>query len=150
MLVRMVNTVTVLYINWQGCLRSRLMSQLARHLLLWSQMQCKSQRAVHILVIHILNRAANVLSRQLTFGYVRNPRSLIEGTETLCPHATILNHHWQPGTSSQLKVQCVTVKLLILLIIKYNKITIKFNNKNECFSITSRRAVMCELNLVKV
>ncbi len=31
-------------------------------------------------------------------GYVRNPRSLMEGTETLCPHATILNHRWLPGT----------------------------------------------------
>ncbi len=28
----MVNTATILYINWQGCLWSRRMSQLARHL----------------------------------------------------------------------------------------------------------------------
>ncbi len=35
-------------------------------------------------------------------GYVRNPRSLIEGSETLCPHATILNHRWLPGTRSRL------------------------------------------------
>ncbi len=25
-------------------------------------------------------------------------RALVEGTETLCPHATILNHRWLPGT----------------------------------------------------
>ncbi len=31
-------------------------------------------------------------------GYVRNPRSLME----LCPHATILNHRWLPGTRSRL------------------------------------------------
>ncbi|XDV37913.1 hypothetical protein PO909_007437 [Leuciscus waleckii] len=36
-LVRTDNTVTVAYINRQGCLRSRLMSQLARHLLLESE-----------------------------------------------------------------------------------------------------------------
>ncbi len=35
-------------------------------------------------------------------GYVHNPRSLMEGTETLCPHATILNHRWLPGTRSRL------------------------------------------------
>ncbi len=26
----------------------------------------------------------------------------MEGTETLCPHATILNHRWLPGTHSRL------------------------------------------------
>lgn len=41
------------------------MSQLARHLLLWSQTWLKSLRAVHI--PGELNRAASVLSRQLTF-----------------------------------------------------------------------------------
>ncbi len=35
-------------------------------------------------------------------GYVRNPHSLMEGTETLCHHATILTHRWFPGTRSQL------------------------------------------------
>ncbi len=35
-------------------------------------------------------------------GYVCNPHSLMEGTETLCPHATILNHRWLPGTHSRL------------------------------------------------
>ncbi len=39
-LVRSDNTATVAYINHQGGLRSRRMSQLARHLLLWSQ-KCK-------------------------------------------------------------------------------------------------------------
>ncbi len=38
-------------------------------------------------------------------GYVRNPRSLMEGTETLCPHASILNHRWLPGTRSRLSVK---------------------------------------------
>ncbi len=41
------------------------MSQLARHLLLWSHTQFKSLRAVHI--PGKLNRAADALSRQLTF-----------------------------------------------------------------------------------
>ncbi len=41
------------------------MSQLARHLLLWSHTQFKSLRAVHI--PGQLNRAADALSRQLTF-----------------------------------------------------------------------------------
>ncbi len=35
-------------------------------------------------------------------GYVCNPHSLMEGTEALCPHATILNHRWLPGTRSRL------------------------------------------------
>ncbi len=52
-------------VHWQGFLRSRRMSQLARHLLLWSQTQRKSLRAVHIL--GKLNHAAEGLSRQLTF-----------------------------------------------------------------------------------
>ncbi len=38
------------------------------------------------------------ITRSDRLGYVRNPRSLMEGTETLCPHATILNHRWLPGT----------------------------------------------------
>ncbi len=41
------------------------MTQLTRHLLLWSQTRCKSLPAIHI--PGELNRAANVLSRQLTF-----------------------------------------------------------------------------------
>ncbi len=47
-LVRTDNTVAVSYINRLGGLRSHRMSQLAHHLLLWSHMQFKSLRAVHI------------------------------------------------------------------------------------------------------
>ncbi|KAI2650818.1 Transposon Ty3-G Gag-Pol polyprotein [Labeo rohita] len=47
-LVRSDNTVTVAYINHQGGVRSFRMSQLARHLLLWSQHRLKSLRATHI------------------------------------------------------------------------------------------------------
>ncbi len=61
-LVRSDNTATVAYINHQGGLRSRRMSQLARHLLLWSQKHLRSLRAVH--VSGELNRAADELSRQ--------------------------------------------------------------------------------------
>ncbi|KAL0175185.1 hypothetical protein M9458_031153, partial [Cirrhinus mrigala] len=42
------NTATVAYINHQGGVRSFRMSQLARHLLLWSQHRLKSLRATHI------------------------------------------------------------------------------------------------------
>ncbi|KAL0153324.1 hypothetical protein M9458_051362, partial [Cirrhinus mrigala] len=63
-LVRTDNTATVAYINRQGGLRSRRISQLARHLLLWSQTRLKSLRAVHI--PGELNRAADQLSRQPT------------------------------------------------------------------------------------
>ncbi|KAL0148832.1 hypothetical protein M9458_055841 [Cirrhinus mrigala] len=62
-LVRTENTATVAYINHQGFYACR-MSQLARHLLLWSQTRLKSLRAVHI--PGELNRAANALSQQLT------------------------------------------------------------------------------------
>ncbi len=61
-LVRSDNTATVAYINHQGGLRSSRMSQLTRHLLLWSQKHLRSLRAVH--VPGELNRAANELSRQ--------------------------------------------------------------------------------------
>ncbi len=47
-LVRPDNTATVAYINRQGGLRSRRMSQLARHLLLWSRKHLRSLRAIHI------------------------------------------------------------------------------------------------------
>ncbi|KAL0160772.1 hypothetical protein M9458_044497, partial [Cirrhinus mrigala] len=63
-LVRTDNTATVAYINRQGGLRSRRMSQLARHLLLWSQTRLKSLRAVHI--PGELNCAADQLSQQPT------------------------------------------------------------------------------------
>ncbi len=55
------NTATVAYINRQGGLRSRGMSQLARHLLLWSQKHLRSLRAIH--VPGVLNRVADELSR---------------------------------------------------------------------------------------
>jgi hypothetical protein len=61
-LVRSDSTATVAYINRQGGLRSRRMSQLARHLLLWSQKHLRSLRAVFI--PGLLNRAADELSRQ--------------------------------------------------------------------------------------
>ncbi len=61
-LVRTDNTATVAYINHQGDLRSRRLSQLARHLLLWSLKHLRSLRAVHI--PGELNRAADELSRQ--------------------------------------------------------------------------------------
>ncbi len=60
-LVRTDNTATVAYINRQGGLRSRCMSQLARHLLLWSQKHLRSLRAIH--VPGVLNRVADELSR---------------------------------------------------------------------------------------
>ncbi len=65
MLVRTDNTAAVSYINRLGGLRLHHMSQLARHLLLWSHMQLKSLRTVNI--PGELNRSADVLSRQLTF-----------------------------------------------------------------------------------
>ncbi len=61
-LVRTDNTATVVYINHQGSLRSCRMSQLTRHLLLWSQKHLRSLCAVH--VPGELNRAADELSRQ--------------------------------------------------------------------------------------
>ncbi len=61
-LVRTDNTATVAYINHQGGLRSRRLSQLARHLLLWSQKHLRSLRAIHI--PGELNCAADELSRQ--------------------------------------------------------------------------------------
>ncbi len=45
-LVRMDNIATIAYINRQGCLHSRCMLQLARHLLLWSQKHLRSLRQV--------------------------------------------------------------------------------------------------------
>ncbi|KAI2667192.1 ORF V: Enzymatic polyprotein [Labeo rohita] len=63
-LVRTDSTTTIAYINHQGGLRSRRMSQLARHLLLWSQTRLKLLRAIHI--PGELNRAADQLSRQST------------------------------------------------------------------------------------
>ncbi len=64
-LVRTDNTAAVSYINRLGGIRSSRMSHLARHLLLWSHTQLKSLHAAHI--PGKLNRAADALSRQLTF-----------------------------------------------------------------------------------
>ncbi len=61
-LVRTDNSAAVSYINRMGGIRSRRMSRLARHLLLWSHTQLKSLRAVHI--PGELNRAADALSQQ--------------------------------------------------------------------------------------
>ncbi len=61
-LVRTDNTATVAYINHQGRLCSHYMSQLAHHLLLWTQKHLRSLRAVH--VPGKLNRAADELSHQ--------------------------------------------------------------------------------------
>ncbi len=60
-LVRTDNTATAAYINRQGGLHSRHMSQLAPHLLLWSPKHLRLFRAIHI--PGLLNRAANELSR---------------------------------------------------------------------------------------
>ncbi len=60
-LVRTDSTATIAYINRQGGLRSRRMSQLARHHLLWSRMHLRSLRAIHI--PGLLNRTADELSR---------------------------------------------------------------------------------------
>ncbi len=60
-LVRTDNTAILAYINQQGGLRSRHMSQLARHLLLWSLKHLRSLRAIHI--PGVFNRAADELSR---------------------------------------------------------------------------------------
>ncbi|KAI2655623.1 Transposon Ty3-G Gag-Pol polyprotein [Labeo rohita] len=65
-LVRSDNTATVAYINHQGGVRSFRMSQLARHLLLWSQHRLKSLRATHI--PGEANRMADSLSRQVSLG----------------------------------------------------------------------------------
>ncbi len=64
-LVRTDNTAAVSYINRMGGIRSSRMSQLARHLFLWSHTRLKTLRAV--LIPGELNRAADALSRQLTF-----------------------------------------------------------------------------------
>ncbi len=60
-LIRTDSTATVAYINRQGGLRSRRMSQLVRHLLLWSGKHLRSLRAIHI--PGLLNRTADELSR---------------------------------------------------------------------------------------
>lgn len=56
MLVRMDNTATIAYINQKVGVRTRCMSQLTHHLLLWSQHRLKSLHATHILVTSTLLR----------------------------------------------------------------------------------------------
>ncbi len=82
-LVRSDNTATVAYINHQDGLHSRRMSQLARHLLLWSRKHLRSLRAVH--VPGELNRAADELSRQhaLPGAMATPPRGTPADLETL-------------------------------------------------------------------
>ncbi|KAL0152396.1 hypothetical protein M9458_052119, partial [Cirrhinus mrigala] len=63
-LVHSDNTATVAYINHQGGVCSFRMSQLARHLLLWSQHRLRSLRATHI--SGDFNRVADSLSRQIS------------------------------------------------------------------------------------
>ncbi len=60
-LVSTDNTATIAYINRQGGLHSRCMSQLARHLLLWSLKHLRSLRVIHIPGLH--KRAADKLSQ---------------------------------------------------------------------------------------
>ncbi|KAI2647961.1 ORF V: Enzymatic polyprotein [Labeo rohita] len=65
-LVQSDNTATVAYINHQGGVRSFRMSQLARHLLLWSQHRLRSLCATHI--PGEANCMADSLSRQVSLG----------------------------------------------------------------------------------
>ncbi|KAL0152428.1 hypothetical protein M9458_052151, partial [Cirrhinus mrigala] len=65
-LVRSDNTATVAYINHQGSVHSFCISQLARHLLLWSQHRLGSLRATHI--PSEANRVADSLSQQVSLG----------------------------------------------------------------------------------
>ncbi len=90
-LVRTDNTAAVSYINRLGGIRSHRMSQLARHLLLWSPTQFKSLRAVHI--PGKLNRAADAFSRQLSFSFPRegliwcNPSGVTAAADAICPRS---------------------------------------------------------------
>ncbi len=65
-LVHTDSTATVAYINRQGGLRSSRMSQLARHLLLWSRKRLRSLRAIHI--PSLLNRTTDELLRAALSG----------------------------------------------------------------------------------
>ncbi|KAI2655731.1 hypothetical protein H4Q32_024335 [Labeo rohita] len=91
-LVRTDNTATVAYINHQGGVRSFRMSQLARHLLLWSQHRFKSLRATHI--PGEFNRVADALIHSLPVVVRSNQGTqLAEGPSQVCvspsePHCT--------------------------------------------------------------
>ncbi len=65
-LFRTDNTATIAYINRQGSLRSRRISQLARHILLWSQKHLRTLRAIHI--PGVFNQVADQLSRAAFSG----------------------------------------------------------------------------------
>ncbi len=67
-LVHTDNKATFAYINRQGSFHSRRMPQLTRHLLLWSQKNLRSLRAIHI--PGVFNRAADELSRAALPGIV--------------------------------------------------------------------------------
>ncbi|KAI2644452.1 Transposon Ty3-G Gag-Pol polyprotein [Labeo rohita] len=95
-LVRTDSTATVAYINHQGGLRSGRMSQLARHLLLWSQTWLKSLRAVHI--PGELNRSADQLSWQSTHpGEWRLHPQLFYSLSEAPLGRDELAHSWPPG-----------------------------------------------------
>ncbi len=75
-LVRTDSTTTVTYINRQGGLRSRRMSQLTRHLLLWSRKHLRSLCAIHI--PGLLNRTADELSRAALPGEWRLHAQMVQ------------------------------------------------------------------------
>ncbi|KAI2643795.1 hypothetical protein H4Q32_029973 [Labeo rohita] len=94
-LVRSDNTATVAYINHQSGVRSFHMSQLARHLLLWSQHRLRSLHATYI--PGEANRMADSLSRQVSTPssppYRCTGTQLGEGPAQVCvspsePHCT--------------------------------------------------------------
>ncbi len=100
-LVHMDNTVTVAYINRQGGLRSHCMSQLARHILLWSQKHLRSLHSIHI--PGEFNRAADELSQAALPGEWRlHPQAvqLIWGRNSVTEamlSTDALAHSWPRG-----------------------------------------------------
>ncbi len=97
-LVHTDNTATIAYINRQGGLRSRRMSQLARHLLLWSQKHLRSLRAIHI--PGVFNQAADELSRAALPGEWRLHPQAVQligvGSELLSRPGCISRNHPLP------------------------------------------------------
>ncbi len=116
-LVRTDNTAAVSYINRLGGIRSHHMSQVARHLLLWSHTQFKSLRAVHI--PGKLNHAADALSRQITFPreWRLHPEKIWlicsrfgrSSVRPVCFHQT---GRGPPGVFGKRRVPCVRAGLL--------------------------------------
>ncbi len=98
-LVRTDNSVTVTYINRQGGLHSRRMSQLTRHLLLWSQKHLRSLRAIHI--PGLLNQTADELSRAALPGEWRLHPQTVQliwrrfGLAQVDLFASLEMSHWQ-------------------------------------------------------